>query len=155
MLEQEIYDELMRKGLTVSTAESLTGGLLAGRLINVPGASNVLPEGFITYSNAAKHRRVHVSVTTLETKGAVSAECACEMARGAAMAAGTDIGLATTGFAGPDNTPQEPAGLVYIGICTGKTIKAVENHFKGDRAAVREQAVVGALELLKEELGKL
>ena len=102
MEEDRIIELLTGMEMTISTAESCTGGLLAGTLINVPGASAVFPEGFITYSNGAKAARLGVSEETLAVKGAVSSECACEMAAGAAVVSGADIGLSTTGIAGPD-----------------------------------------------------
>ena len=100
-LEEEVVGLLARKHLTVTTAESCTGGLIAGTLINAAGASDVLNEGYVTYSNEAKERLVHVSHETLERFGAVSAQTAREMAEGAARAAGADAALSATGIAGP------------------------------------------------------
>ena len=113
MLEEEIVKKLLEKQYTVTTAESCTGGLLAGRILNVPGASSVYNEGHITYSNEAKERLLGVSHETLVRYGAVSRQTAEEMARGAARAAKAEIGLSTTGIAGPGGgTKEKPVGLI-------------------------------------------
>ena len=139
--------------MTVTTAESCTGGLLAGRIMNVPGASSVYREGYITYSNEAKEKLLGVEHQTLETVGAVSPETAEQMARGAARQAGADAALAVTGIAGPDGgTPEKPVGLVYIGCCVQGRIRVEEFHFTGNRSKNRDYAVVRALTLLREEL---
>ena len=111
MLEEEIVKKLLEKQYTVTTAESCTGGLLAGRILNVPGASSVYNEGHITYSNEAKERLLGVSHETLVRYGAVSRQTAEEMARGAAKTAKAEIGLSTTGIAGPGGgTKEKPVG---------------------------------------------
>lgn len=115
-LEEKIVRELQNRGYTITTAESCTGGLLAGRILNVSGASAVYNEGHITYSNEAKERLLGVSHDTLEQFGAVSEQIAAEMALGAARVASANVGLSTTGIAGPGGgTPEKPVGLVYIG----------------------------------------
>lgn len=155
-LEERISQKLMMRGITATTAESCTGGLLAGRLLNAPGISQVYKEGYITYSNEAKEKLLRVSHHTLETYGAVSTQTAQEMAIGAAKAAGADAALATTGIAGPGGgTPQKPVGLVYIGCyVNGKTI--VEEHvFAGERAVVRNMSVEAALRLLERMLDQI
>ena len=139
----KLVELLHKKHLFLSTAESCTGGLLAGKLIEVPGASDVYSEGFITYSNRAKEERLGVLGTTLKAHGAVSAECAAEMARGAARVSHSDIGLSTTGIAGPGGGSADNNN--------GKA-RAVECRFEGDRSSVRAQAVNAALGLLEEEL---
>lgn len=150
----KLVETLQQRHLLLSTAESCTGGLLAGKLIEVPGASDVYSEGFITYSNRAKEERLNVLRSTLLTHGAVSAECAIEMAQGAARVSDSDIGLSTTGIAGPGGgSADKPVGLVYIGISNCGIARAVECHFEGDRGSVRTQAVEAALGLLEEELG--
>ena len=106
----EIVNLLAEKGLKVSTAESCTGGLLAGTIVNVPGASNVFGAGFITYSNDAKRKYLGVGKKTLKKYGAVSRECAKEMAKGVAKEAKADIGIATTGIAGPGGGTDEKPG---------------------------------------------
>ena len=121
--------------------------------MNVPGASSVYREGYITYSNEAKEKLLGVEHQTLETVGAVSPETAEQMARGAARQAGADAALAVTGIAGPDGgTPEKPVGLVYIGCCVQGRIRVEEFHFTGNRSKNRDYAVVRALTLLREEL---
>ena len=152
-LEEAVVDMLRERQMTVTTAESCTGGLLAGRIMNVPGASSVYREGYITYSNEAKEKLLGVEHQTLETVGAVSPETAEQMARGAARQAGADAALAVTGIAGPDGgTPEKPVGLVYIGCCVQGRIRVEEFHFTGNRSKNRDYAVVRALTLLREEL---
>ena len=151
--EERIAALLRQRGFTVTTTESCTGGLLAGRLINAAGISEVYKEGYITYSNEAKEKLLHVSHETLETYGAVSEQTAQEMVLGAAEAAGAQAALATTGIAGPDGgTPKKPAGLVYIG-CHVNGVTTVERHmYAGERAQVRSMAVESALLLLEQML---
>lgn len=152
-IEFEVAELLEQKKLHVTTAESCTGGLIAGSLVNVPGISKWFGEGYVTYSNEAKEKLLGVSRETLTTCGAVSAETAGEMARGAADAAGVDVAVAVTGIAGPDGgTAEKPVGLVYMGcFCKGEL--CVEKHiFAGDRAQVRAQSVQAALQLLKSML---
>lgn len=148
-LEEVAVELLAKSGFTVSTAESCTGGLVAATLINVPGASNVINVGFITYSNEAKNRFIGVSDATLEAYGAVSRQTAKEMAEGAAAAGQADVGLSTTGIAGPGGgTTEKPVGLVYIGCCVRKETKVAEYRFSGTREQIRKSAVSAALELL-------
>lgn len=150
-LEEAIVRLLAQEQLTLSTTESCTGGMLSSRLINVAGISSIYKEGFITYSNEAKHKYLGVSEKTLDTYGAVSAETAREMAEGCAKATGSDVALATTGIAGPDGgTTEKPVGLVYISCYfKGKTY-VQELHLNGNRAKVREQATARALILLRD-----
>lgn len=152
-LEERIAALLVQRGYTVTTAESCTGGLLAGRLINAAGISEAYKEGYITYSNEAKEKLLHVRHATLEAYGAVSEQTAQEMAEGAARQAGAQAALAATGIAGPDGgTPQKPVGLVYIG-CYVDGVTVVEEHvFAGERAQVRNMAVEAALALLEQVL---
>ena len=152
-IELEVAKLLEQKKLHVTTAEACTGGLSAGSLVDVPGISAWFGEGYVTYSNEAKEKLLGVSHETLETYGAVSAETAGEMARGAANAADVDASIAVTGIAGPDGgTAEKPVGLVYMGcFCKGNT--CVEKHiFDGDRSQVRAQSVQAALRLLKTML---
>lgn len=150
-LEEQIVKELLEKGYTVTTAESCTGGLLAGRILNVSGASAVYNEGYITYSNEAKHRLLGVSNETLELYGAVSEQTAKEMAEGVAKASNANVGLSTTGIAGPGGgTPEKPVGLVYVGCSIeGQTI-VKKCLFEGDREANRNASVEEALKLLQK-----
>lgn len=150
-LEASIAKLLIRQGLTVATAESCTGGLLGGRLVNVPGVSEVFREGYITYSNEAKEKLLGVSHETLSQWGAVSSQTAEEMARGAAAMAGASIGIGITGVAGPDGgTKEKPVGLVYIGCCCNGRVTVEKFCFQGNREKVRQSAVANALRMLRE-----
>lgn len=152
-LEEKAVLELKQLGYTVTTAESCTGGLLAGRLLDVAGASAVYREGYITYANEAKEKILGVSHKTLEQHGAVSEETASEMAAGAAKTAQAEAAVVTTGIAGPDGgTPEKPVGLVYIGCFLEGRIRVEECHFQGTRKEIREAAVTRAVEILYEEL---
>lgn len=138
---------------TLAVAESCTGGLITSALVDIPGSSNFLIEGLVTYANSAKVHCLNVQQQTLDTFGAVSAECAMEMAEGARKSGGTDIGISSTGIAGPDGgTPEKPVGLVYIGISTEEKTRAFELHLYGDRAKIRATAVLNALDLLRRNL---
>lgn len=152
-LEEVVVKLLKAKGYTLATAESCTGGLLSGRLINVAGISEVFKEGFVTYANEAKMRSLGVKAETLTQFGAVSKETAREMSEGVCLVTGADVGISVTGIAGPDGgTKEKPVGLVYIG-CTvkGKT-RVEEFFFTGNRKKNRDYAVVRALTLLREEI---
>ncbi len=144
---------LIRRGETVAFAESCTGGRLASLMIDCPGASAAVLEGRITYSNAAKMSALGVRPETLLAHGAVSAECAREMAEGARLASGATWALSTTGVAGPDGgTREKPVGLVYIGIAGPGGARAEKFSFRGDRDWVRTLACQNALNLLRLEL---
>ena len=150
-LEKAIVDLLLANKLTISTVESCTGGLLAARLINVPGVSEVFKSGYITYSNKAKRRLLGIKKNTLLKHGAVSKEIAKEMVKGAALISKADVAVSVTGIAGPDGGSEEkPVGLVYIGcnVCGRITVK--EYHFSGDRSKIRENTVSAALSLMRE-----
>lgn len=149
-LEEVVIKQLAEQGLKLVTAESCTGGLLTGRLVNIAGASEVLQEGFITYSNEAKSKYLGVKPDTLEHYGAVSQQTAREMAEGAARNSGCDAAIAVTGIAGPGGgTDLKPVGLVYIAChLKGKTIVR-EYKLKGNRQKIREQSVIYGLDLLR------
>lgn len=152
-LEMAVVRLLEKYDLTVTTAESCTGGLLAGRIVNVPGASEVFREGFITYSNKAKRKILDVSKSTLKKYGAVSEQAAKEMATGGVFATDADACVAVTGVAGPDGgTDEKPVGLVYIATYMKDSVSVEHYQFKGDRAKVREQSVVKALDLLRRSI---
>lgn len=154
-LEEQIVAKLIEKGYSITTAESCTGGLLAGRLLNVAGASAVYDEGHITYSNEAKERLLGVSHQTLENYGAVSRQTAEEMAEGAANVANADVGLSTTGIAGPGGgTPEKPVGLVYVGCSINGHVTVKECRFHGNREENRRAAVEAVLQLLWEKLSE-
>lgn len=148
MTEEKLVELLIEKGYTISTAESCTGGLVAATIVNVSGASNVFNEGYVTYANSAKEKLAFVKRDTLNEFGAVSRQTAAEMAEGCCKNAAADVGISTTGIAGPaGGTLEKPVGLVYIGCSVkGKTI--VEKHvFSGDRTRIRNNAVNCAIKL--------
>ena len=152
-LEQVAVERLRETGRTLACAESCTGGLLAKRITDVPGASAVFLGSAVTYANSAKTRLLGVSPDTLAAHGAVSAETASEMAAGARSLYGSDYALATTGIAGPasDNTAK-PVGLVYIALATPDGVTVREHHFTGDRARIRHAAASNALDMLRRAL---
>lgn len=155
-IEAVIGNLLMNKKLTLATTESCTGGLIASKLINYPGISSVFVEGAVTYSNEAKMRRLDVKPETLNRFGAVSEETAYEMAEGIAKTSGTNIGLSTTGVAGPGGgTPQKPVGLVYIGLYINGKVEVRKLQRPGTRDKVRKRATMYALDFLRRELLKL
>lgn len=149
-LEAHVVGLLKRRNMTLTTAESCTGGLLAGTLINVPGASDIFNEGYITYANESKHKILGVKKKTLKNEGAVSEACAKEMAKGAAKAADARAALAVTGIAGPGGgTEEKPVGLVYIACCIDGEVRVEEYHFNGNRQKIRDITVKRALDLLR------
>lgn len=149
-LEEHLVDLLKSHNLKLTTVESCTGGALSARIVNVSGASEVLMQGLVTYTNEAKQQFVRVRPETLDTYGAVSEQTAREMAEGAAAHTNCNISVSVTGLAGPGGgTSEKPVGLVYIGCCyNGKTV-VKEFHFNGNRSKVREQAVVQSLILIR------
>ena len=152
-LEASVVKLLSKNDLTITTAESCTGGLLSGRLINVPGASDVLKSAYITYSDKAKQRILRVKRFSLEKNTAVSEQVAAEMAAGAVRAAGADVAVSVTGLAGPDGgTDENPVGTVYIGCSVGDSTVVKKYCFLGNRDKIRESAVVAALTLVREEV---
>ncbi len=154
-LEEKIVAILRERGYSITTAESCTGGLLAGRILNVSGASEVYNEGHITYSNEAKERILDVKHETLETYGAVSKETAAEMALGAAKTANANIGLSTTGIAGPGGGSKEkPVGLIYVACSFNGKAYVKECRFHGNREDNRNDAVEACLNLLFDIMTK-
>lgn len=152
-LEDVVVSLMIKHHITLTTAESCTGGLIAGRIVNVPGASAVLGEGFITYSNEAKQKYLKVSGKTLKDYGAVSRETAGEMALGAVKASLNNASIAVTGIAGPDGgTKEKPVGLVYIACALNKILHVKECRFKGDRQKNRDYTVIYALNLLRNAI---
>ena len=147
-MEENLVKMLTQKRMTISTAESCTGGLIAGRIINVSGASSVYNEGFITYSNEAKEKYLGVKHETLEQYGAVSHETVEEMAKGCAAASGADVALVSSGIAGPEGgTDDKPVGLVYVACFVKGNVKVIRKIYDGNRQEVRSQAVSTAIEL--------
>ena len=152
-IENTIYEclNLGEKPLTISTAESCTGGMVASKLIEVPGISENFIESIVSYSNEAKIKRLKVKKETLEKYGAVSEEVAREMLAGLK----TDVGISTTGIAGPGGgTKDKPVGLVYIGIKVKNEVKVFKRELKGDRNKIRQRAMMHALYSLLKILSK-
>ena len=151
LIEEEVVELLLKKGYTITCAESCTGGLLCAALVNVSGASEVLNRSVVTYANEAKAELLGVKEETLKEYGAVSEQTAYEMAVGAANLAKADVALSVTGIAGPGGgTPEKPVGLVYI-ACNVKGKTTVEEYrFTGNRSKVRESSVSAALCLMRK-----
>lgn len=156
------------RGLRIAVAESLTGGLLADALVTIPGASRALSGGVVAYDTWLKHSLLGVDPELLRERGPVDERVAAQMASGVRAACAAprdpggpvrpaDIGVATTGVAGPDPDPQtgQPAGTVWIAVSAGERTRAERFAFSGDRASIREAAVHAALELLASETSKL
>ncbi len=140
-------------GMTIALAESCTGGKVACMLTELPGASAFFERGAVTYSNTAKHDWLQVPPDILHNPGAVSADCALAMAQGIRSAAGSDLGLAITGIAGPDGgTPQKPVGTVFLALCDGQSEQVKDYCFSGDRERIRHMASCTALELVRRYL---
>lgn len=154
MLEMAVGRLLRERGQTLVVAESCTGGLLAGRITAVAGSSDYFREGFVTYANEAKMKRLQVPENLLNEYGAVSAEIAGAMARGARAAAGADWALSVTGIAGPGGgTADKPVGLVYLGVAEPNgEARVIKYQFISDREGIRTQAVMAALELLRRAM---
>ena len=154
-LENAVVKQLKKKGLTLSSAESCTGGLIAKRMTDVSGASEVFLGGCVTYTNEVKMKLVNVSAETLEKYGAVSRETAAEMARGVRKALGSDIGVSTTGVAGPTGGSEEtPVGTVFVGISTekGEFVKKLSLSSMKSRSYIRNVSSNHAFALVLEVL---
>ena len=159
MIDEErllhVSQKLKIKGLTLATAESCTGGLLAHILTNISGSSEYFDRGVISYSNTAKQELLDVSENTLKQHGAVSEQTAQEMATGIKNRSRVDIGIATTGIAGPKGgTKDKPVGLVYIATATPKNISVKKYVFSGDRLQIKENTCNAALVFLLEYLNQ-
>ena len=149
-LEKAVADLLQANDLTVTCAESCTGGMLSARLVNVPGVSQVYKAGLVTYSNKAKRKILNVKKSTLHKHGAVSPKTAEEMAKGAAVFAKADVAVAVTGIAGPGGgTEEKPVGLVYIACNVKGEITVKKYRFSGNRGKIRESAAAAALTLMR------
>lgn len=150
-LEEVLVSLLKKRGMTITLAESCTGGLLASTIIGISGASEVFREGFITYANEAKVTYADVSEKTLDTYGAVSPNVAMEMAEGVAKKTGADVSVSITGIAGPTGeTKEKPVGLIYIGCYVNGKVTYQECHFAGNRMKIRESSVKAALFLARQ-----
>lgn len=152
-LEQVVEERLRARGLTLSVAESCTGGLLSKRITDLPGCSDFYKGGVCSYANEVKMGILGVSADTLNAHGAVSPETAREMAQGVRRALHTDVGVGITGIAGPGGgTPEKPVGLVYISVAVGDRMETRELHAGLGRDRVRMQAASTALDLLRRML---
>lgn len=152
MMEEKIVRFLNEHNMTITTVESCTGGLIAARLVNVSGASNVFSEGYITYSEEAKAKMVGVNPETIKKYNVVSEEVAYEMASGGAKTANADVAVSVTGVAGPlGGTKEIPVGTVCIGVYYKNKVITGKFLFNGDRLQVRNQAVDKALEMVWNE----
>ncbi len=148
LLAADLGRELLRLRAKLATAESCTGGLIAGAITDVPGSSDWFDRGLVTYSNAAKVELLGVRPETLQANGAVSEAVAREMAEGALARSAAGFAVAVTGVAGPaGGTAQKPVGMVCLAFARqGRPTEALTRHFAGNRAAVREATVIAALE---------
>lgn len=150
---QALTDLLLERKMTISLAESCTGGMIAASLVGCPGVSDALLEGCVCYSNEAKHRTLGVLTETLQKHGAVSEACALEMVHGICDYTGSDTGIAVTGIAGPGGGTQEkPVGTVYIAVQALGHTMVKHNLFSGDRLSVRMQSAMCAMNMLMELL---
>jgi len=156
--EEQLFEILTRERLTIATAESCTGGLVSHRITSIPGSSAYFLGGIVSYSNDVKMSLLGVPEEVLMRVGAVSAECALAMAQGARARIGADIGVSTTGIAGPSGaTPTKPVGLVYIACSAPWGDHWEEHHFSGDRLetikASADAALASVLEQLAHRIG--
>ncbi|GLK17591.1 CinA family protein [Herbiconiux flava] len=154
---RRVVETLTARHVTIGVAESLTGGLLAAALVEVPGASAVLRGGVIAYDTRIKHSVLGVDAEVLAAHGPVHPDVALQMAVGVRTALVVDgeepwIGLSTTGVAGPDAQDGHPPGTAFIGLAIGNEVRFVELHAEGDRGTVRAAVVARALDLLVEFL---
>ena len=150
-LERAVVELLSKNGLSITAAESCTGGLVCGKIVNVAGASEVFRGGYITYSNKQKRNVIGVKKSTLEKYGAVSEQVAAEMAKGVLEVSKADVAISTTGIAGPGGgTPEKPVGLVYIGCAVKNKVYVEKFNFSGSRNKVRESSVVAALSMVRK-----
>jgi len=154
-LEEVVVKGLIEKGLTVATAESCTGGLVGKRLTDISGSSSCYLGGVVSYANEVKMNVLGVSAETLRAHGAVSSETAIEMARGVRKLMGTDIGVSTTGVAGPGGgSPEKPVGTVYIGICADGLEKVIKPEFRhtATRTRIRNSTASNVFNLIRQEV---
>lgn len=147
---EELINVLSAKGMTLSCAESLTGGLFAATLCQTAGVSKVFKGGVVTYCNESKHDIIQVPQYIIDEYGVVSAECASCMARGVKKIFNSDIAISFTGNAGPGTLEGKPVGLVYIGLCIQETTMSFECLFDGERNQIRQQCVEEGIKKILE-----
>ena len=151
----DIIRTLIDHGISISTAESCTGGLIASSIVKYSGVSSIYEEGYVTYSEGAKSRMIGVHPETIHTYGVVSHPVAMEMASSVRRCSGSDIGLSTTGVAGPGGGDEKtPVGTVYIACSIGTKTITRRYHFHGTRTMIRNAATEKAFQLLRECLQK-
>lgn len=152
-LAKEVVEALIKANKKIAFAESLTGGLIAQTFVSVSGASNVFGYGFVTYSDEAKCHMLGVAGDCISEHGAVSAECASQMAEGAYKISGADMAVSVTGFAGPANGDEyEPVGTVFMGICIDGSTTVSRLYFDGDRQNVRTKTAEAVFFKLRDIL---
>lgn len=153
-LAERLQAACLGRGLTVATAESCTGGLVAHLLTEVPGSSGYLLGGIVSYADDVKREVLGVPASVLEAHGAVSAQVALAMAQGVRARLGADVGVAVTGIAGPDGGSEaKPVGLVYVAVADGEGSAMRRFLWTGDRSANKRESARAALELLVERVG--
>ncbi|NLO84463.1 MAG: CinA family protein [Clostridiales bacterium] len=147
-MSTEVVNQFLSRGLTLGTAESLTGGMISASVASVSGASAVLMGGIVSYDPRIKHELLGVTMEVIDGAGVVSSECASQMARGARIALSVDVAISATGIAGPTGgTNETPVGTVFLGVSTAKQTHTVKCLFDGGRQSVREQSALHALQL--------
>lgn len=150
----DLVDRLRERGLTVATAESLTGGLLCATLVDAPGASDVVRGAIVAYMPQVKAEQLGVDPDLMEARGTIDQEVAAAMAKGVRSRLGASIGVATTGNAGPDPSEGKPVGLVWIAAADDAGVSTRELNVSGDRAQIRQAAVLAAVSLVVARLGE-
>jgi nicotinamide-nucleotide amidase len=155
MNTRHIVKLLLKKQLTLSIAESCTGGLICHKLTTVPGVSKSLKEGIICYSNTSKIKRLAIPKRTIEKYGAVSPQVCRLMAENVVKSEKSDLGLATTGIAGPSGgSPEKPIGLIYIGLYFKGKTQVNKYNFRGTRTTIQQKATAESLRLLRKVIGR-
>ncbi|WP_166846815.1 CinA family protein [Isoptericola sp. BMS4] len=152
MTAGDLLDAALARGWTVGVAESLTGGLVSAALVEVPGSSRVLRGAVVAYATEVKSSLLGVDAALLDARGAVDPDVAAQMARGVRRAVRADVGVATTGVAGPDPQDGHPPGEVYVAVSTPDGDRVRRLDIPGERPAVRDGAVHAALDLVVEAL---
>jgi PncC family amidohydrolase len=153
-LAQRLSDTCLARGLTVATAESCTGGLVAHAITEIAGSSAYFRGAFVTYANDVKRDQLGVAQELLDAHGAVSAQVARAMAEGARARLGADVAVSITGIAGPGGgSPEKPVGLTYVGVADDAGVDVRRHLWTGDRSANKQDSAVSALELLLERIG--
>lgn len=154
MTAADVIRSLAERGLTVAVAESLTGGLVVAELVSIPGASAVVRGGVVAYATELKHELLGVDAALLAAGGPIQAAVAEQMATGVRARLGADVGLATTGVAGPDPQDGHPPGEVWIAAATPTGVTSMHLELGGDRAAVRRETVDAVLDFALHRLGE-